>query len=291
MPAFNEEKYIAKTIIGCGKYVDKVVVVDDGSSDATAEIAKALGATVISHPKNRGYGAALQTIFRTAREMNADSMVIIDSDGQHNPVEIPKLLEPLNNGADLVIGSRFLNGNGDNIPPYRKVGMKVLDEATNFVGGIHVSDTQSGFRAYGKKAIEKIRFKGNDMSAGSEILMQIKDHDLKFEEVEIHCNYNVEKASNQNPVSHGVRVLAQIISDIELRKPLYYFTVPGFVLMVIGLCIGINFLELWRTGGQLPFGPTLFMIMATLIGTFSAFTGIILHSTSRLISESKKRLD
>jgi len=291
MPAFNEEKYIARTIVGCRKYVDQVVVVDDGSIDATAEIAEALGAIVIRHQHNMGYGAALQTIFKTAREMDADAMVILDSDGQHDPAEIPKLLEPLNNGADLVIGSRFINGNGDSVPGYRKVGMKVLDKATNFAGGIQVSDTQSGFRAYGKKAIEKIRFNDNDMSAGSEILMQIKDHDLKVEEVEIHCNYNVEEASSQNPVSHGVKVLVQIIHDIELRKPLYYFTMPGIILMVVGLGMGVNFLEIWRTGGRLPFGPTLFMIMATLIGTFATFTGFILHTISRLLSESKKGLE
>jgi dolichol-phosphate mannosyltransferase len=215
--------------------------------------------------------------------MNADAMVIIDSDGQHDPADIPKLLKPLNNGADLVIGSRFINGNGNNVPAYRKVGMKVLDGATNFAGGIYISDTQSGFRAYGKKAIEKIRFKDNDMFAGSEILMQIKDNDLKFEEVEIHCNYNVGDVSSQNPVSHGVKVLVQILRDIELRKPLYYFTVPGIVLMIVGLSIGVNFLDLKMSGGQLPFGPTLFMIMVTLIGTFTTFTGIILHSISRLL--------
>jgi glycosyltransferase involved in cell wall biosynthesis len=139
MPALNEEKYIARTIVGCRKYVDKVVVVDDGSTDATAEIAEALCTTVIKHPKNRGYGAALQSIFRTAREMNVDTMVIIGSDGQHDPAEIPKLLKPLNNGADLVIGSRFINGNGNNVPAYRKVGMKVFDKATNFADRIHVS--------------------------------------------------------------------------------------------------------------------------------------------------------
>ncbi|WP_096205737.1 glycosyltransferase family 2 protein [Candidatus Methanoperedens nitratireducens] len=291
MPAFNEEKYIAKTIVGCRKYVDKVIVVDDGSTDATAEIAEALGAIVIKHPENRGYGGALKTIFESAREMKADAMVIIDSDGQHDSGEIPKLLESLNNGADLVIGSRFINGNGKNVPAYRKIGMKVLDSATNFAGGIHFSDTQSGFRAYGKKAIEKIRINDTDMSAGSEILMQIKDHDLKFKEVEIHCNYDVEDTSSQNPVSHGVKVLVQILRDVELRKPLYYFTVPGIILMVVGLVMGINFIENWRSGGELPLGPTLFMIIAIQVGMISIFCGFILHSISRLLDNSKFKWD
>ena len=288
LPAYNEERAIAKMVLGCKKHVDKVVVVDDGSHDATAEIAEALGAHVVQHHHNGGYGAALQTCFETAKELGAVRMVIIDSDGQHDPAEIPKLLEPLNNGADLVIGSRFVNGNGKNIPHYRKLGMKVLDTATNIAGGIDVSDSQSGFRAYGRKAIEKIRVYDNDMSAGSEILMQIKDHDLKFEEVEIHCEYDVENASSQNPVSHGVKVLMELLKDMELRKPLYYFTIPGFFLMIIGLGLGINFLYIKQSGGQLPFGPTLFMLLTTLIGTFATFTGIILHSMSRLINETLK---
>ena len=285
MPAFNEENHIAKTIVGCRKYVDKVVVVDDGSSDATAEIAEALGAIVIKHPGNRGYGAALQTIFNTARAMDADKMVIIDSDGQHDPREIPKLLEPLNNGTDVVIGSRFVNGNGKNVPKYRKVGMKVLDTATNIAGGISVTDSQSGFRAYRRRAIEKIWIKDNDMSAGSEILMQMRDHDLKFKEVEIHCNYGVEKASKQNAISHGIKVLVHILGDIEMRKPLYYITLPGLILMFAGLVMGFNTLELWRSGGTLPFGPTLFTMAASILGTFSVFSGLILHSVSRLLNE------
>jgi len=288
MPAFNEENHIAKTIVGCRKYVDKVVVVDDGSSDATAEIAEALGAIVIKHPGNRGYGAALQTIFNTARAMDADKMVIIDSDGQHDPREIPKLLEPLNNGTDVVIGSRFVNGNGKNVPKYRKVGMKVLDTATNIAGGISVTDSQSGFRAYRRRAIEKIWIKDNDMSAGSEILMQMRDHDLKFKEVEIHCNYGVEKASKQNAISHGIKVLVHILGDIEMRKPLYYITLPGLILMFAGLVMGFNTLELWRSGGTLPFGPTLFTMAASILGTFSVFSGLILHSVSRLLNESTK---
>ncbi len=290
MPAFNEEKYIAKMIIGCKKYVDKVIVVDDGSKDATVEIAEAMGAIVIKHPENSGYGAALRTIFKTAQEMKVDAMVIIDSDGQHNPNEIPKLLAPLNDGADLVVGSRFLNNNGKNIPRYRKIGMKVLDTVTNIAGGVNVSDSQSGFRAYGKKAIERIRINRDGMSAGSEILCQMKENDLKFKEVEIYCNYNLEETSSQNPINHGVKILIQIFRDLELRKPLYYITLPGMVFGGVGIVMGLSFLRSFYLGGHLLFGPTLLMITLTLIGVFMIFTGIILHSMSGLINDLKKVL-
>jgi glycosyltransferase involved in cell wall biosynthesis len=244
MPAYNEERSIAKMVLGCKKYVDQVVVVDDGSSDATASIAEALGAYVVRHEKNSGYGAALRSCFEAARNLGAEKMVIIDSDGQHDAAEIPKLLDPLNNGCDLVIGSRFCDGNGKDIPAYRKVGMKVLDVATNVAGGASVTDSQSGFRAYGRRAIESIYIKDSGMSAGSEVLLQAKDNDM------------------------------------ELRRPLYYFTVPGILLAAVGVGMGLDFLRVFYHGGSLAYGPTLLMILLTLVGSFLAMTGIILHSIS-----------
>jgi glycosyltransferase involved in cell wall biosynthesis len=201
MPAFNEEKYIAKTILGVRRHVDEVLVVDDGSTDATGEIATALGAHVIKHPSNGGYGRALQTIFKAAQELDADALVVIDSDGQHNPEDIPRLLGVLQNGTDIVIGSRFLEGMDSFIPAYRKMGMKVLDTATQFAGTIKVTDSQSGFRAYNRKAIKAIRINGNGMSAGSEILVQIGVHHLQVAEVPIMVDYAREDTSTHNPFS------------------------------------------------------------------------------------------
>jgi dolichol-phosphate mannosyltransferase len=283
MPAYNEAHAIAEVIKGCKKYVDKVVVVDDGSTDNTVDIAESLGAYVVRHEINKGYGAALKNCFETARQLDADAMVIIDSDGQHDPSEIPKLLEPLKDGFDLVIGSRFVNGNGKNVPIYRKFGMKVLDIATYIAGGLNVTDSQSGYRAYGKRAIENINLNGTDMSAGSEILIQAKDHKLKFTEVEIHCRYDIENCSSEHPFIHGPKVLFRILKDMEYRRPLYYFTVPGMFMASIGILMGLKFLQDYYLGGYLRFGPTLLMAMLTIIGTFMVFTGIILHAVSRMM--------
>lgn len=284
MPAYNEAHSIAEIIMGCKKYVDKVVVVDDGSTDNTVDIAESLDAYVVRHETNKGYGAALKNCFDTARQLDADALVIIDSDGQHDPSEIPKLLEPLTNGFDLVIGSRFVNGNGKEIPIYRKFGMKVLDIATYIAGGFNVTDSQSGFRAYGKKAIESINLNGADMSAGSEILIQAKDHKLNFTEVEIRCRYDIANCSSEHPFIHGPRVLFTILKDMEYRRPLYYFTVPGMVMASTGFLMGLKFLQDYFFGGYLRFGPTLLMVMLTIIGTFMVFTGIILHAISRMIT-------
>jgi len=291
MPAFNEERSVVRMVLGCKKYVDCVIVVDDGSSDATAELAASAGAHVVRHEWNAGYGAALRTCFETAREMGAQRLVIIDADGQHDPDEIPKLLQPLERGVDLVIGSRFCNGNGQEVPSYRKVGMKVLDVTTNFLGGLSITDTQSGFRAYGKRAIDCICIDDDGMSAGSEILLQAKDNRLKVEEVEIHCSYEVERASKQNPVSHGVKVMLILLQDMELRRPLYYFTLPGMIFAAVGIGIGLELLRVFYHGGQLSYGLTILMILTTLVGSFMAFTGIILHAISRLIDQSMRRMD
>jgi glycosyltransferase involved in cell wall biosynthesis len=207
MPAYNEEAYIAKTIVGARRHADAVLVVDDGSTDETVAIAEALGAIVVRHATNRGYGGALQTIFSTARGMGVEELVIIDADGQHDPGDIPRLLSELRSGKDVVIGSRFLEGSAGDIPAYRKVGMKVLDAATTLAGnGLAITDSQSGFRAYGRRAIEAIRPSGEGMSAGSEILIQAGDHHLQVAEVPIHVRYDIEGTSSENPVSHGVGV-------------------------------------------------------------------------------------
>lgn len=287
MPAYNESHVIAEVILGCKKHVDKVVVIDDGSSDNTAEIAQSLGAYVVRHIKNLGYGAALKSCFNTARELGADTMILIDSDGQHNPDEIPKLLGPLEQGFDLVIGSRFVNRNSKGVPSYRKAGMKVLDFATCLAGGIKVTDSQSGFRAYGKKAIEKIWFNGNDMSAGSEILLQAKSCNLRFTEVEIHCRYDLEDCSTQNPVVHGTSVLLQILKEMKYRKPLYYFSVPGVLIVTASLVMYFEIMQEFSHQEILVFGRLLLIILITVIGVLMIFSGVILQSMSRMISRAE----
>jgi len=236
MPAYNEEKFIGKTVLGCKPFVDEVVVVNDGSADATAMIATACGATVIYHEKNQGYGVAIRTCFETARRMQAKAMVIIDADGQHDPAEIAQVLQPvLDHEADVSIGSRFIEGHKSKIPFYRTIGMKVLNIATNQGSGVKFTDTQSGFRAYSAHAINKIRIGNSGMSAGSEILLQVKEHGLSIKEVPITCRYDIEDTSTHNPVVHGLKVLANIITEIEYKRPLYYIGVPGLMLLFVGL--------------------------------------------------------
>ena len=284
IPAFNEEVTIGSVVLDAMNYVDSVVVIDDGSDDKTSMIAEMAGATVVKHKKNGGYGAALQSCFKYARDGNADSMVILDSDGQHDPLYIPHLMEKINEGADVVIGSRFLNGK-NNVPIYRKAGMKVLDIVTNSVSGLDVSDTQSGYRAYSKKAINNIMINGYGMSAGSEILIQAKNSDLKIEEVPIICSYDVDDPSTHNPIRHGIDVLMGIVRAVGISRPLTYLGIPGVLLVVLGCIISMWILQGYNAGGFLPFGPTMIMMLLIIVGSLSAFSGIMLYSVGRLFKE------
>ena len=167
IPAFNEEKSIAGVVLLAQKYADVVVVCDDGSSDMTCEIAEQLGAEVVRHERNLGYGAALQSLFKKARELTADVLVTLDSDGQHDASEIPLLLKPIEDGtAEVVFGSRFIDEAGTaDMPLYRKIGIKVITNLANGSAKNTVSDSQSGFRAYSKQAIEHLSFSENGMGA------------------------------------------------------------------------------------------------------------------------------
>ena len=290
MPAYNEEAYIAKTIVGAQQHADVILVVDDGSEDDTARIAGALGAIVICHEANEGYGRALQTIFCTAREIGAEELVIIDADGQHNPGDIPRLLAELRKGNDIVIGSRFIEGAADEIPAYRKVGMKVLDTVTTMAGtDLAITDSQSGFRAYGRKAIEAIHISDAGMSAGSEILIQASDHDLKVAEVPIRVRYDIEGTSSENPVSHGIEVLMNIVRLISLRRPLVFFGIPGLVITLFGLGAELHtFSEYYRTA---QFHYVLFTggFSMLILGLLLVAVGMILYSLVQIILQGQGR--
>ncbi len=250
LPAYNEESNLESVIKGALQFSNTILVVDDGSTDNTALVAGEAGAIVVKHEKNLGYGGALNTIFSTARTMEADALIIMDSDGQHNPKDIQQLLEKLDQGVDVVIGSRFLEIK-NNIPLYRQFGMKTLDLFTKAAGVQKITDSQSGFRAYGKEAIKILKITGIGMSAGSEILIQVSDNKLKIQEVPITVRYDIEDTSTHNPIFHGFSVLSNIFALINFRNPRVIFGLPAGVLIFLGLLVLLS-MNIFRELEDIP---------------------------------------
>ncbi len=215
IPAYNEEVALGSIILRTLQYVDEVIIVNDGSDDKTVDVAKLAGAEIINHATNLGKGEALKSGFSAIGD--ADVVVTIDADGQHNPDEIPSLIKPIiEDGADLVNGSRYMNGPEENTPAYRRVGQQVLDNATNISAGIKVTDSQSGFRAFSPEACKVFRFYDTGFGIESEMLVDVAEAGLKIVEVPITVRYDVD-GSTKNPVTHGVGVLLKIIKDKIFR--------------------------------------------------------------------------
>ena len=216
IPAFNEQAAIEGVVKKSLQYASDVLVIDDGSSDNTSDIAKKAGASVLKHPTNFGKGVALRDAFSQVN--GYDIVVTIDGDGQHNPDEIPVLIKPIqDNKADFVNGSRYLNGFDENTPAYRRVGQRVLDIATNITAGTSVTDSQSGFRAFRGDTISCYKFRDPGFGIESEMIADASENNLRILEVPITVKYDVENSSTKGPVTHGVGVLFKIVKDKFVR--------------------------------------------------------------------------
>jgi glycosyltransferase involved in cell wall biosynthesis len=292
IPAFNEENTIARIVLNAQKYADAVVVCDDGSSDLTCEIAKRLGADVVRHERNRGYGAALKSLFERTRELNADVLVTLDADGQHDPQEIPNVLEPIINGvADVVIGSRFIDDRGTSeMPVYRRFGAKLITKIVNGSAKNGVSDAQSGFRAYNRQAIEHLRLVEAGMGASVEILLEANKHDMKICEVPSSCKYqNGDVAtSTENPLTHGVGVVMSIIRIIVEEKPLTVLGIPSLLCLFAGTAFGVWMLQLYAIEHRIVTNLALASIAFVLIGFFGISTAITLYAITRIKKVNNK---
>jgi len=280
IPCFNEERCIGSVVIKAKSFVESVIVIDDGSTDATAEVATGAGAEVYKHDKNRGYGAAIRSAVEKGRQLGADVLVILDGDGQHDPRDIPKLIKPILDGeADVVIGSRFL-GKGKKPPFYRRLGLHALTAATNLGSGQKVTDSQSGFRAYSAKSLKEMNLTESGMSISSEMQFAIRRSGLRVVEVSTDVSY-MEKAK-RSPVGHGLSVFSRVLVLFSLRQPLLLFGIPGLALLTAGLIIGVRVLTLYGDTGRLAIGNALATILLCLAGLLALFAALMLQAMKEL---------
>ena len=273
IPAFNEEQYIGTVVLKTRQYVDEVIVVDDGSADQTADVAKLAGATVIQHRQNEGYGASIRTLLAEAKKRQADILLLLDGDSQHNPDEIPHLLKPISEGFDLVIGSR--EQQKASIPRYRHIGQRVISYFSYILSREKVSDSESGFRVFSKEAIARLELTENGMSVSAETIADAAKKGLKITERPISVRYTKD-GSTLHPVVHGFQVLGRIIAMISERRPLFFFGLGGAIVSLLGLLAGIRVLSIASGGGGTATGTALVSVLLLIIGVFSVFTGIIL---------------
>jgi len=285
IPAFNEEKNIAVLIIQLKKIADKIIVCNDGSTDLTSKIAEGLGATVINHAKNLGYGAAIRSIFLKAKELGGDILVTFDADGQHRIEDINRVIKPIiNEESDLVIGSRFLDKSEKEVPQYRKVGIKIITKVTNATIKKQLTDSQSGFRAYSKKVLNELNPSELGMGISTEILIKASAKNFRISEVPIKITYD-GNTSTHNPILHGSSVLLSTIKFTSIEHPLKFYGIPSMIFFAIGLFFVYFSTQYYAEIGRLNTNLTLVAAGTMLIAVVLLITSILLYSLISVVRE------
>jgi glycosyltransferase involved in cell wall biosynthesis len=285
IPAFNEEKNIAVLIVQLKKIADKIIVCNDGSTDLTSKIAEELGATVINHEKNLGYGAAIRSIFLKSKELDGDVLVTFDADGQHKIEDINRVVDPIiNEESDLVIGSRFLDKSEKEVPQYRKVGIKIITKITNVTIKKQLTDSQSGFRAYSKKVLNELNPSELGMGISTEILIKASAKNFRISEVPIKITYDGD-TSTHNPISHGSSVLLSTIKFTSIEHPLKFYGVPSMIFFAIGLFFVYFSAQYYTEIGRLNTNLTLVAAGTMLIAVVLFITSVLLYSLISVVRE------
>ena len=287
IPSYNEAKAIGDVIQKAKKYARYVIVYDDGSTDDTYEIARLSGADqIIRSTENKGYGVAIRAMFQAAKEKNADVLVTIDSDGQHDPDQIPDLIKPIcDEGFDITIGSRFMRSQEKvKIPPYRSLGIKAITRLSHYASYNNITDAQSGFRAYNNKAINSMNLFEEGMAVSTEILLRAQEKQLLIKEVPITVRYNTgNDTSTHHPVSHGIAVLYSLVQFISLRHPLAFYGLPGVALLIISAVFISNALDLFERTRFVSTNMILISVGAAVVGVVLLATGAILYTMIALL--------
>lgn len=279
IPAFNEESVIEKTILSIPRKipnVDKVevLVIDDGSTDKTVDYALNAGADkIISHPTNEGVGVAFMTGIRNAIIRNADIVITLDADSQFDANEIPKLMKPiLNRQADVVIGSRFLDGKLTNYPKIKIFGNNVFTKIVSWTTGQKFTDTQTGFRAYSKDTLLSISVV-NEFTYTQEVLMDLKFKGFKISEVPVSVSYNDKRKSRvvKNIFNYSYKALSIIVRSLVFHRPIMAFGLFGALLCGGGITMKIlTVTKILEVSAGLSTGFIILGVVSFMMGLFAS---------------------
>jgi glycosyltransferase involved in cell wall biosynthesis len=287
IPAYNEELVIGSVVLKACRIVRKVIVVDDGSRDRTAEVARYAGADVIRLEKNQGKAYALLLGLKRARDLGCTAAVTLDGDGQHTTEDIARVVQPILDGKmDLVIGSRFLDKK-NGVPAYRRAGQKTLDVFSKMGTGYACTDSQSGFRAFSKKALNNLDIVSHGYGIESDMIEHFVERGLVIGEVPIAVRYEVPHKHKMNPLAHGVSVLARLVTMISYRRPLIAFGIPGFVLVVGGLIAELWVFEEFHTNGTFHDVLGVGSAFVLVLGMLLLIAGLILNTLVSIMNQNK----
>jgi glycosyltransferase involved in cell wall biosynthesis len=222
IPAYNAEKFLGGVVKRMQEIPRRdIIVVDDGSKDRTAEIAKSLGITLLRHTVNRGYGGAQKTAYNYVIKKGYDAVVMVHADGQHDPSQIQDFVKMIKNGYDAVTGTRFRDGNAykQGMPAVRYFGNLLLSSVTRIVTGLKVSEMHNGYRCYSIAALKAVNFNenSNKYEFDTEMLLRMKSKNMKIGEIPVKTIYSGEK-SYLNIYTYGSRVMSVVISYCIMKK-------------------------------------------------------------------------
>ena len=253
IPAYNEENTLPQLIKRIhnslkNKYQYKILVLDDGSRDETAKAAKSQGAVVLSHPRNLGLAEAFRSEIAKSIELGADIIVHIDADMQYQPEEIPKLIEEVRKGNDLVLGSRFM-GKIEYMPFINMFGNMAFSRVISQITGIKITDGQTGFRAFTKEFAKSIVIKSDHTYTQEQIIRAAKSK-FRIKEVPVYFARRKDKSRLiKNPFSYALKAWINILRIYRDHEPLRFFGILGTSIFGLGFVLGLYMLYIHFTSG------------------------------------------